>query len=228
MIICHNAGDVLSDGTHFVDTVRHLAGDAEAQWVLAQVYRRPPDPSQPRAMGFQASGGWRYGHVIETGALALIQFANGIRAEVHSGELITKSKWYQHYEVIGSEGRLRRANDNADPPLVIQDSAGGWRPVTLDRSPIQEQVGLMGEIFRRFAQVVRCGDARLPEDPPPAPAPDGQAPPPMAHPLSGDSALKDHELVMAIYESARLRRRLEPPLQQDRFPLEIMIDQGQL
>jgi predicted dehydrogenase len=48
------------------------------------------------------------------------------------------------------------------------------------------------------------------------------------HPLSGASALKDLELVMAIYEAARLRDKIELPLQQEQFPLQVMIDEGQL
>ena len=48
------------------------------------------------------------------------------------------------------------------------------------------------------------------------------------HPLSGDSALKDLEVIMAIFESARLHRKLELPLQQDRFPLDTMIEDGVL
>jgi hypothetical protein len=33
---------------------------------------------------------------------------------------------------------------------------------------------------------------------------------------------------MAIYEAARLRDKIELPLQQEQFPLQIMIDEGQL
>ena len=43
------------------------------------------------------------------------------------------------------------------------------------------------------------------------------------HPLSGDSALKDQELVMAVYESARTHARIDLPLQQDAYPLALMI-----
>lgn len=234
LIICHNAGDILSDGTHFVDTARFLAGDADVLWVLGQVYRRPPKPDEPRAMGFQASGGWRYGHPIETGGFGIIQFRGGLRAEVRSGEMIAKGKHYQHYEVLGSKGRIIRANDNAEPPLLIQDESGGPRPVPVDAPSDRSQwyPMLMQEVFARFAQCVRTdGNAYLPGmDPEPAPPAEGEPPaaPFLAHPLSGESALKDQEVVMAIYESSRLRQRIEFPLQQDRFPLEIMIEDGHM
>ena len=44
----------------------------------------------------------------------------------------------------------------------------------------------------------------------------------------GESALKGHEIVMAIYESARTRSRIELPLKQDAFPLQVMVDEGQM
>lgn len=208
LILCSNAGDVLSDGTHFIDTARHLAGDVDVKWVLGQVYRRPPKPEEPRAMGFQTSGGWRYGHPVETGAIGIFQFASGLRAEVHSGEMMMPGKkWYQYYEILGSDGRIIRAMDNADPALVIQDKNGGWRPVEIEKEDpaMQDHAWTMQWIFRRFADMIHEG---------------------CDHPLSGDNALKDQEVVMAIYESARLQQRLDLPLQQDDFPLPLMMEAG--
>ena len=48
------------------------------------------------------------------------------------------------------------------------------------------------------------------------------------HALCGESGLADQEIVMAIYESARLHRLITMPLQQDRFPLEIMLEKGEI
>ena len=85
------------------------------KWVLGQVYRKPAKADEPHSSGFKVSGGYRYGHVVETGALGVFEFANGIRAEVHSGEMMMHGKWYQYYEVLGSKGRLIRNMDNANP-----------------------------------------------------------------------------------------------------------------
>ncbi len=198
------AGDVLSDGTHTVDLLLHLAGDPEVTWVLGQVYRERPDPAAPRGMGYDASGGWRYGHPIENGALASLQLASGVRAEVLTGGMWFPGRRYQDIEAFGTEGRLWRAGDQADPPLLMQDrQAGGWRPVALD--PVAD--GDMGEAYRLFARTVETGEP---------------------HPLGADNALRGFEVVMAIYESARLRARLDLPLQQDRYPLEVMIEEGLL
>jgi UDP-N-acetyl-2-amino-2-deoxyglucuronate dehydrogenase len=204
-----HAGDVLSDGTHTVDVIRHLTGDAECRWVLGQVFRDRPNPEEPRGMGFQASGGWRYGHPVETGGVALLEFVNGLRAEVHSGQAQVKGRQYQDFEVFGSQGRLWRAGDQPLFPLMLQDTTGGFRQVPVDdvHLPGNPHAILMANVFKQFAAMVRDG---------------------AAHPLSGESALKGHEIVMAIYESARTRSRIELPLKQDAFPLQIMVDEGQM
>jgi predicted dehydrogenase len=91
-------GDILSDGTHLIDTIRYLVGDAEAKWVFGQVYRRPDDSDESGQSGF------RYGHAVESGAYGLIEFENGIRAEIHTGKVHVKGRHYQDYEIFGSEG----------------------------------------------------------------------------------------------------------------------------
>ncbi len=199
-------GDVLGDGTHAVDSVRHLAGDADVKWVLGQVYRDKPDESQPKSMTTKPSGGYRYGYPIETGAIATFEFAGGARAELYCGAARIPGRAYQDYEVLGTKGRLWRAGDSADPPLVMQDeSGGGWRPV--DVGDVGGQFDPMTESYRLLARTLREG---------------------ASHPLSGDSALKGHEVLMAIYESGRTNARIELPLEQDAFPLQLMIDSGQV
>jgi predicted dehydrogenase len=200
------AGDLLSDGTHTVDILRHLADDAEVKWVFGQVQRDSPDPAQPRGMGYDALGGWRYGHPIETGAMAVLAFETGLRAEIFTGRLQPPGRAYQDIEAVGDGGALWRPGDSAKVPLLVRDKAGGgWRPAEFpaEADPVQTSSTL--ENYRRFARMVREGGP---------------------HPLSGDSGFKDHEIIMAIYESARLHARIELPLSQDRFPLAIMLETG--
>ncbi len=196
------AGDILSDGTHLVDTVRHLAGDAK--WVFGQIYRQRPNPGEPHSQGYPVSGGWRYGHPVEDGAMAIIEFENGMRAELFTGRMQAKGRRYQDYEIFGTEGRIYRAGDAADPPLMMQTAQNpNWHP-----SPIESgDEDAIATSMRQFARMIWHG-----ED----------------HPLSGDSALKDLEICMAIYESARLREKIELPLNQPRFPLEMLIEQGEM
>ncbi|HEY0867050.1 MAG TPA: Gfo/Idh/MocA family oxidoreductase [Fimbriimonas sp.] len=193
------AGDVLSDGTHTVDSLRFLAG-SEAEWVNASIYRSRKDPQEPKGMGFDASGGWRFGHPVEDGAHAAIQFANGIRAEMLTGTLFPKNRFYQDFEVFGSKGRLWRKSDGQSPQLQINDGVRGWVEVPLADADHNQK-------FRLFASTIHEGTS---------------------HPLDGREGLKDMELVTAIYESARLRDRVSLPATQERFPLELMIEEGQI
>ncbi|HEX8835177.1 MAG TPA: Gfo/Idh/MocA family oxidoreductase [Abditibacteriaceae bacterium] len=198
------AGDVLSDGTHLIDTVRHLNGDNEVKWVFGQVTRQLDKADE------SGNSGFRYGHPVETGSMAILQFENGVRAEIFTGSMQQKGRWYQEYEVIGTQGRLHRNGDSSDPPLLIQDAqAGGWRAVPVDGSDDLNKTSsdMETEIFGRFADMIFDG---------------------ATHPMSGDSGFKNQEIVMAIYESARLRARVDLPLKQDRFPLELMIEAGEL
>jgi predicted dehydrogenase len=197
-------GDILGDGTHAVDSLRWLAGDEDVRWVLGQVYRNAPDPDEPRSMTTALSGGCRYGYPVETGAVGVFEFASGVRAELYAGEMRLPGRGYQDYEVIGTKGRLWRAGDAADPPLLVEDdSEGGWR-----EAPVAEAGGQfdpMTEAYRLFVRTLRCG---------------------AEHPLSGGSALKTTEVLMAIHESARTHTRVDLPLQQEAFALQLMIDAG--
>ena len=200
------AGDVLGDGTHAVDSVRWLAGDADVRWVLGQVYRDKPNAAEPKSMTTKPSGGYRYGYPVETGGVATFEFATGVRGELFCGSARLPGRAYQDYEVFGTKGRLWRAGDSADPPLLIQtDAGGGWRPV--DVGAAGGQFDPMVESYRLLARTIRTATL---------------------HPLSGDSALKGQEVLMAIYESARTNARIELPLAQGEFPLQLMIDAGQV
>jgi predicted dehydrogenase len=200
------AGDMLGDGTHLVNSVRALAGDEEVKWVLGQVYREPPDPSEPRGMGHVPSGGWRYGYPIETGAMATFEFESGLRAELLTGDVRLPGRAYQDYEVFGSEGRLWRPGDAADPPVLILDErGGGWREAPLDGP--DAQFSPMAAVYAAFRRTLTEGEP---------------------HPLGGESVLKGLEVVMAVHESARTRSRVSLPLKQPAFPLRLMIEADQL
>jgi predicted dehydrogenase len=76
-IRAHCAGDLLSDGTHAVDSALWLLGDSEAEWVIAQIHRQ----LSPSFSGF------RYGHPVESGAMVLVRFTNGVRLELFTSDL---------------------------------------------------------------------------------------------------------------------------------------------
>ncbi len=198
------AGQVTTDGTHSVDLIFHLAGDPAPEWVFGQIHRLPPGPDEPRAQGGKASGGYRYGHPIEDGAMALIEFESGVRAELLCGDVRLPGRGYQDIEVFGTGGRLWRASDRAEIPLQIQDASGGWREVPLDEAPF-ESTDPDTRSYELLADTVTFG---------------------AVHPLNSRTALREFEVVMGVYESARLNSRIEFPIKQGRFPLEMMIEDG--
>jgi predicted dehydrogenase len=192
-------GDLLSDGTHLIDSLRWLAGDQPVRWLLGQIYRDPPDPEEERGIGFHRSGGYRYGHMVENGAMAVLEFESGLRAEMFTGGLHMPGRPYQDYEALGNKGRLWRYGDRARPPLRIQDDrAGGYREIMNDPdAPASSRANM----YATFAQtILECAP----------------------HPLSGESALADLEVIMAIHESARTHSRIEFPLEQEAYPLLLM------
>ena len=209
------AGDILSDGTHTVDSVRYLLGDIKAKWVLASLYRQPVGSMQRNG---QVLTGRRYGHSIESGASAVIEFEGGVRGEILTGGLWFPKRKYQDIEIFGTKGRIWRAGDSADPAILMQnDKTVGFEEVPV-RHFVEDKEQLdggghganmkeRGLAIEGLAEMITTG---------------------CTHPMDGDNALRTHEIVMAIFESARLHSRLDFPLKQDRFPLDMMIESGEL
>jgi predicted dehydrogenase len=231
LVRSNNAGDILSDGTHAVDSVLWMLGDVDAKSVLGQVFREVSADMRERAVaqsaktGFTGEAGFRFGHPVENGGMGVVTMANDVRVEFFCGEMRDGYRAYQDYEVFGTKGRLWRTGDGARPNLYIQDAKGGewsagvddkwvyrpvehkgtagtWRPVELPEYPYQNAIQ---DGYLRLARQLRDGTP---------------------HPMSGRVALRGFEIVMAIYESARLRRRLTMPLQQEQFALQLMVSEG--
>lgn len=191
------AGDILSDGSHLIDSVLFFAGDEPVEWVFGQIHRIV-DPAKPRDR-------WRYGHVVESGGVGVFQFKSGLRAEILCGDMREASTQYHDLSLFGATGRLWHKSDFW-PNVEIQDTAsGGWRVVPLPQ-PDPNDWGIH-DAYRMFADAIHNGTV---------------------HPMNGDIALRGFEVLMAVYESARLHRKIKLPLEQDRFPLELMIEAHQL
>ena len=219
-------GDMLSDGTHLVDSILWLCGDRDVEWVYGGITREITDAMRERAAKRGDEPGTRYGHPVESGATAIVQIKDGPRIELFTGELRTEFRHYQVYQVFGRKGSLWRTGDRSEPNLYISDQAGGgletglddtfmlrplaaagngrglWRSVDIPLPAGGKE--LIAEGYSRFAQTIRTG---------------------ADHPMCGGNALRGFEIVMAVYESARLRKRIDLPLEQDRFPLQLMLDE---
>lgn len=195
-------GDFLSDGTHLVDSLLYLNGDCPIRWVLAQIYRGRQATAEELRANPWLYHGTRYGHNVEEGAMAVLELANGVRVELQTGTLWQPAQGYQNIEVFGTKGRLLRAGDGAQPALSIQ-TGGIWRELPLEEP---EDDGLE-QAHRLLARAVLAGEP---------------------HPMGIANAIRGFEVVMAVYESARVSGRVELPLAQQEFPLDLMLAQSQI
>jgi UDP-N-acetyl-2-amino-2-deoxyglucuronate dehydrogenase len=216
-----SAGDLLSDGTHLIDTLFFLAGDGYPESVLGMIHR------EIEAKG--AATGFRYGHPVETGAAAIIDCGNKLRMEVLTGDMRGR-RVYHDYEVFGTRGRLWQTGNNPAhfPFFFIMDDQGGtWEAQVDPASGVFRPRDLGGQPRPGLWRVAQTGEDLFPDAL-------GQAYAKLIdtvengteHPLRGELALRNLEVLIAIYESARLRKKVRFPVEQMRFPLEILVEDG--
>ncbi|HEV8638100.1 MAG TPA: Gfo/Idh/MocA family oxidoreductase [Chloroflexota bacterium] len=196
-------GDLLTDGTHLIDLTRYLVGELPIEWVfggLERTKRRNVDPV--RGMGFAEwyTTGKRYGHHVEGGALALIQFQGGVRASLEIGNVARPA--YQKFVVDGLDGRVEVSGDRripGEPELRILQAQGGATVPKLgpNRAMAANVEAIVGSL-------------------------ESGAP----HTLGAESARATLEAIVAIYESALDRRRVDLPFERPDSPLEAAVDSG--
>lgn len=196
-----DGADLLSNGSHTVDLMRFLAHDAPAEWVIGQIDRRLIDRKNGR-LGFQQ---WeetqtRYGHQIESGVFAMVSFQGGIRATIEGGTAGRPRKpgsggW--RMTVYGSDGMIEVAGDQVaeGEPWLRARVAGKADWVV---PPVEPNDAFRAEI-EALIDVLDNGGT---------------------HPLNGRSGRAGHEIMMAIFESARRRARIDLPLGVDGYPLD--------
>lgn len=197
-------GDCLSDGTHTVDSVVSILGNPKPVSILGQIHR---ENSTADATG---KTGFRYGHPVESGAMAVVVFDNNVRFELYTGDLKLNTwdapypGWaYQDIEIFGSKGRIWRCGDSAEPAVRIwDDTHNGWQAAKLDPEP---GIKVFNNVFKEFYLSITEGKP---------------------HPMSAENAILTQEIIMGVYESARLGKRLSFPIEQDAFPLQLLLDEG--
>lgn len=201
----YNGGDLLTSSSHMVDVMRYLLDDAPAEWVIGQIDRRDPGFTN-RPVGLQR---WeethtRYGHHVETGALGMIQFQGGARGVVECG-IVSRGRPGYSATIYGNGGVIETSGDHPEPgePWLRARLQGepGW---TFPDAPPNEATQAALEAL---LHVLENGGT---------------------HPLDMRSARQVHEILMAIYESARRRARIDLPLAVAESPLEAMVAAGDL
>jgi predicted dehydrogenase len=211
-------GDLLTSSTHMVDVMRYLLHDAPAEWVMGQIDARDPGYTN-RRLGLQQ---WeethtRYGHHIEAGAFGVVQFrggerGGGSRAGAPGGargliEVGIASRPRPGYSatVYGTEGMIEAAGDQVregEPWLRARlRGEGDWSAQEVEpNDAVQAEIEALLEVLERGG----------------------------THPLDGRSARAGMEILMAVYESARRRARIDLPYPGLGNPLEEMVNAGEL
>lgn len=195
-------GDLLTDGTHSVDLVRFMNNDTPAAWVMGNIDLRDRGPvdTSSRSFGFQR---WnedrtRYGHPVETGATAVIHFSNGVRGTLEAG--ICSRPGYQRMWIYGTEGIIEISGDApvaGEPPLRFLNSGNSdWI--------VPERAGI-NSIVREVSLLLESMESGK------------------LHPLDITSARATHEILMAVFESARRRARIDLPLAISGHPIFSML-----
>lgn len=202
-IKCYCAGDLLVDGTHLIDSILYLLDEPKVEWILGQVYRgRKATPEELSVNRFLYSGN-RYGHPVEEGAIAAVKLEGNVQLELCTGTAVPPGKGYQDIEIIGDKGRLRKAGDEAVPELLLDEQLG-WETLEIDEQ--EDKYGYL-QSLQEFSNSIRLGTD---------------------HTMAIGHAVKGFEILMGIYESARLHKKLELPVLQKEFPLQLMLQNGQL
>ena len=118
-----------------------------------------------------------------------------------TGDLRVPGRPYHDIEVIGTKGSLWRAGDKDEANLFRRNNALEWEPVRdFPRQPSANRIALS---YDRFVKLLTAGG----DD--------------SEHPLGTPYTMRGFELLMAIYESARTRTVISPPVSQERYPLAV-------
>ncbi len=173
--------------THLIDYIRWFNDNAEAEWVVGQ-----------------ASGKEKLkdNHPSPDYIAGLIQFTNGVRGIVESGEgapdVPEVDYWWRKCR-IGAQGTEGFAE-------VL--TGGGWRAVTRDSKGVISGPGCMDYAHDMPPYVQQIADWL--DDPK------------KIHPCNGESAFKGFEIMMAICRSAVARGKVKLPLGQGEPELEAL------
>jgi predicted dehydrogenase len=198
-------GDALTDGTHLIDMTRWLNGDNPVTAVFGAIDMTFKGEVSPDGMGtieFNQTR-MRYGHHVESGALGLLFFENGVRGHLEMGNLSRRG--YQRFIIEGTEGRIEVSGDqDFDDGTKVKVYLNSGKPVEVEASTND---GAMEGVLADLITTIETG---------------------ASHRLSGDSGREDLEIVNAIYESARRHMIIELPLDVLESPLESMLEAGEI
>jgi predicted dehydrogenase len=190
----HPGSSLMVDGTHTVDLIRFYADDAPIEWVMAQVE--------------STTGRVGWGHVLEDATLSTFKFQSGVRALLTTGGRTASAEEslgdaegtnYHRITLLGSQGYIEIYGDGVlegQPFVRVVSSHAGVEELPGGgwHNGLSPQSALLDTL----------------EDGSP-------------HLLRAESARATLEVLMAVYESAKLGQVIPLPLDNAENPLEEML-----
>jgi predicted dehydrogenase len=206
-----NSGTLLNVLSHDVNMALFLLGDRPVEWVMGAVER--------------TTDRYERSFPCEDGAVGIAQVEGGVQI-VMSAALPTGGRGHGA-RIIGTDGIMELGVTR--PPAEEIRSDGNMRAPEGSSAKYNDENG--------YAQVLRVGGDRWERIEAPWHDPfvhmaqeavdwvDGKIDDPIS---SGQKGRATIEVLMAIYESARKRRRIDLPLKTLANPLQLMVESGEL
>ncbi|HEX5415329.1 MAG TPA: Gfo/Idh/MocA family oxidoreductase [Chloroflexota bacterium] len=204
----HPHTSLLVDGTHTVDLISYFLDDEPVDWVVGQI-----DASQPRQL---------WGHTVENLATAWFKYRRGTRVLLTCGG-VTRGDTvetlqprfeanYQQILIQGTTGRIEIDGDAPwqDRPIVrlVRDGRSEAVPLPF---PIEGDASHRPASARQVELLLDYLDGKRAD-----------------HPLEARRARATLEVLIAVMESARRRGVVQLPIAVEDYPLQTMLDAGEL
>ena len=166
------------------------------------------DPQALWVMGAVERGTDRYERdtLIEDSCMALVQMEGGLQLFIQS-DLCMEGAAAGGFLIRGTEGMLDVSENQVK---LFNANSNGWEQVPL-RLEAEEIRAIGGQTNAAQVRELMAWIEGAPE-----------------HRGSGRKARATVEIMMALYESARQHSVIHLPLQEEGYPLELMVDEGKL
>ena len=191
----HTGCSLPVDGTHTIDLIRYYMNDEPIEWVMGQVDTRTRRTARGRS--------------LEDAAVAIMKFESGVRAFLTMGGHILPKRepvgdghpFHYHRIVLhGSTGRIEIEGDSIPETGAILKVVNGDHVEEIHADPHKWHHDLSPQID--LLNVLENGKPHL---------------------LDGHSARATLEVLLSVYESARLNRVIALPLENLEDPLEMLL-----
>ncbi|MSP11529.1 MAG: Gfo/Idh/MocA family oxidoreductase [Chloroflexi bacterium] len=218
LVTGHVADGLLNTCSHVIDGIRYALGSA------IPVGRKSPQPGEPAAgravwvMGAveRKTDRWERNVPIEDCCLGLVQFNEGVQALLQID--LTARNEPDCFTIQGTEGMLMVEPDQLRQiSLIHVDKISISVPWDPEIAIAARAVGLEGAFNIAYAAQARSLKAWAQET-------SGNYP----YRSPGSEALQTHEIMMALYQSARDHELVRLPLQVQQNPLNLMLEEGKL